>query len=402
MTKNYKFKVLGLAESKEWSELVDKAGGDNYFFPEYAKIYNYSYGPEIDEVFQGEPLLFFYGNDEEFLVQPFVKRRINNLPFLRENEDNFRQISEEYFDLISPYGYAGPLTYFGKIIRGCDPEQVGNSAKTAERAEQTKLTEGYLKESASYCFKHNIVTEFVRFHPLMENQKIFSNIKSDDNLTGIEISGRNNTVTINLEKGQTRIWEHLDKKTRNLIRKAEKSGIKIERADDAQTIKIFSELYNKTMIRNSARKEYIFTESYFFKTAELMKDKAMILTAKHDNKIIAASMFLCHGDFFHYHFSGSDNRFLSLAPNNLLINEAIKTAIAGGYKKMHLGGGNSGKEDDPLYHFKKGFSPDLTRFYTGNRTYNLKIYKLLSELKKRHDLTRDVQGRANFFPEYRA
>lgn len=358
---DYKFKILKLEDKEEWKLLVKKIGDDIYFLPQYSEIYSSHYSKEIDKVFHGEPIFFFYGSDDEYIVQSFLKRRINDQPFLKDFE-------EEYFDLISPYGYCGPLV----------------------KEPNKELVKGYLKTTTEYCLRNNIITEFVRFHPLIKNHGLFKQHHPLD--------ARNITVSIDLTQEVSTIFQNMNKKTRNLIRKAEKNDIKIVCSENNDYFDDFVRLYLKTMSKNEAKKEYFLTNEYFENTRKLLCDNLTLFIAKYQEKIIAASLFMHKGKYIHYHFSGSDKEYLHLAPNNLLLFEVIKWAKYKGYEELHLGGGNSSDPKDPLFHFKSGFSDKTNQFYTMNRIHNPKIYKALVNMKKQAG----EEINSNFFPAYRS
>src|SRR5688572_19293317 len=83
----------------QWRSLIDRlppAARDIHFLPEYGAVYRFTYGHQ--------PFLAVLRDGPRCVVQPFVKRPLNDLPFLRE-----QGISEPYYDIASPYGYGGPV-----------------------------------------------------------------------------------------------------------------------------------------------------------------------------------------------------------------------------------------------------------------------------------------------------
>lgn len=98
---------------------------------------------------------------------------------------------------------------------------------------------------------------------------------------------------------------------------------------------------------------------------------------KNQDKTIAAAIFMMYGEYFHYHLAGSRKETLNLAPNNILLWEAINYAKDKGYKRMHLGGGLTDSTEDNLFRFKARFSTRYADFYIGKRIHNTKIYHYL-------------------------
>jgi hypothetical protein len=364
------YKILTTKNEKEWESILQKTKNpDVYLTPGYAKIYEDSYNKLTNESFCGKAILFFSGNKENFIILTTLKRKINDLNFLEKKREKI------YYDLISPYGYGGPI--------------ICSTTK-----EKTELLKDFEKDFTDYCQKNNIVTEFRRFHPIIQNHKDFAN--------HTQIDKRNQTVYIDLTKNKEILFKEMNKKTRNLIRKAQKNKIQIFLSKKEQDLKKFSELYEGTMQRANASQKYFFPYKFFKNTSIYLGNNISLFTAKYDNKIISASLFIHKGDSIHYHFSGSDKNYLNLAPNNLLLWYVALWAKKRGYKKFHLGGGLSNDPKDPLFHFKSGFSNTLSRFYTSNLIHDDKSYKTLNILKNEFQREKEENPPNNdFFPYYR-
>ena len=365
----YQNKLLLTKDSDEWTKLLEKTENpDIYFTPEYAKIYEYNYGKEIDEAFCGTSLLFFFGNKDEFVIYPLIKRKINDLPFMKQTK------MPPLFDVISHYGYGG-------LLVKCD-----------NKKNEKQLLKKFLATFNKLCIENNMVTEFIRFHPLINNHDILIDL--------IPIDKRNSTVYIDLTQDEQTILKNMNKKTRNLIRKAEKNNVEIKLSTNKKDVAIFTDLYLQTMRKNKADKKYFFPLDFFKNTINLLNGNISLFTAKYDGEIIAASLFMHKYDSLHYHFSGSNKNFMNLAPNNLLLWEVALWGKKQGYKRFHLGGGSS--DEDGLFHFKSGFSKNQSAFYTSSIIHNKKIYDQLCLLKDNFEIReRKVFINSDFFPSYR-
>jgi lipid II:glycine glycyltransferase (peptidoglycan interpeptide bridge formation enzyme) len=133
----------------------------------------------------------------------------------------------------------------------------------------------------------------------------------------------------------------------------------------------------------------------------LLGENCSLVCAWYSNKIVSAAIFIHAGEFIHYHFSGSDEAYNSKAPNHLLLYEVIKWAKDNGFKKLHLGGGVDGPEDE-LFLFKAGFSRCRGVFYTYENVHNASKYRELSERKcQRDQISLSEIERSTFFPFYR-
>ncbi|OVE74956.1 hypothetical protein BVX95_00715 [archaeon D22] len=311
--------------------------------------------------------MFFYGGESEFVIQPFLRRKINDLAFCKD------KLKEEYFDIISPYGYSGPIH---KTIPSTDLQQLYNE---------------FFTQSTKYCEKNNIITEFTRFHPLLKNHQFYEEKNID---------ARNVTVSIDLTKDTDYILKNMNKKTRNLIRKGEKSNLEVIHSTNESDVDEFISIYSKTMEKNSAKEEYFLEKQFFINTIKYLKNSVSLFAVKSQNKTIASALFMHYGKFIHYHFSGSLKEYLSLAPNNFLLFKIIEWAKSNNYKTFHLGGGYS-SADDSLFRFKSGFSKDTNQFYTYSKTHNHEMYNILCELKNEYEKIADEEITSIFFPYYR-
>jgi perosamine synthetase len=383
--KPYKQRILTLKDRKEWSRLVDATNEpDVYFTPEYASIYEEDYGKDANESFCGESLLFFFGNDDEYILYPFVRRSINDLPFLKESGKS-EEKSKEAYDIISHYGYSGPII---KI------------KESKNEDDKKRLVKGFMESFREYCRKKSIITEFVRFHPLLKNDELFREF--------VSLDARNETVFVDLTKDIGTLSAELNKKTRNSIKKAEKNNVKIEISSKKDYIKTFTKIYNNTMERNKASSKYFLPNKFFDKTASELRDNLLLFVAKKDNKIISGALFMQKYGLMHYHFSGTDNDYSSLAPNDLILWKAIQWGKEHNCRKLHLGGGVS--NDDSLFKFKAGFSKDRSRFYSASIIHDKGRYDELCKLKDSYEtrirmksgeqMTKD-DLKSGFFPNYR-
>ena len=62
-----------------------------------------------------------------------------------------------------------------------------------------------------------------------------------------------------------------------------------------------------------------------------------VLVVRHEERVIAAAVFLTAGDTLFYKYGASDERFLGLRPNNLLFMEAIRWGCEHGKRRLDFG-----------------------------------------------------------------
>lgn len=342
-------KKITLKEHETWDEIVKS-------FKEHDIYYLSGYTKAFETHGDGVPILIYFENGKTRAINVVMERDIASIP-------RFRNLISEgaLYDVSTPYGYGGP------IIEGDNWDT-------------------FTKEYIRFANDNNWVSEFVRFHPNLENWKKVSD------LYNISFSG--NTITVETLNEET-IWENLTSKNRNMIRKAQKSGIKTYWTNDASIIPQFVELYNDTMDRDCASDYYYFNESFYDSIVEDLKYNSMFFYTKIDNNIVAIAIFLFINGRMHYHLSASKKEYQKFAPTNMLLHEAARWAACNGYKTLHLGGGR-GASEDSLYKFKKAFyRKDDTSFFVGKKIYNEEKYNELVEMCCKDSLNN------NYFPLYR-
>lgn len=280
----------------------------------------------------GEAQLFVFETMDNFALYPYIRHVVDC--------DRGEAL---FYDIETAYGYGGPVI------------------KTEDHDFEKAFEAAFLK----HCQQENIIAEFIRFHPLLENEKIFKE--------KIEVLHNRITVSVNLEKNIEEIWmQDISTQNRNTIKKCTKSGLEVEISEDYDE---FLVIYNQTMKKVGAEDFYFFDREYF---DQFKKDSCyVLLRVRKGSETLAAAIFMEYGDYFHYHLSGSRQEYLQLAPNNILLWEAIKYAKSKGCKRMHLGGGLSDSPEDSLFRFKKKFSSEYKDFYIGKRVHNQEIYKKL-------------------------
>ncbi|MHC1724280.1 MAG: lipid II:glycine glycyltransferase FemX [Aminipila sp.] len=354
-----KLDVITLKEKKRWDDIVSLFKlADVYYLSDYVQGFKL-HG-------DGEPLLFFFSeeNSNNKALNVVMKRDISeDSSFIGKIEQN------KYFDLATPYGYGGMIY-----------EVSGNQQKFLQCVDKT-----YNK----YCNENNIICEFVRFHPNIENgpkvQEIYNAVQLGE------------TVCMDLSDKDL-IWSNIISKNRNVIRKAQKSGVEIRHGMSESLIKEFISLYNSTMDRDHAAEYYYFAEGFYNSIMEDLKGNSTIFYAVYEDKVIAASIILFSGERMHYHLSASNADYRSLAPTNLLLYEAACWGSDNGYKSFHLGGGLGSKEDN-LFRFKKAFNKQKnTQFWIGRKIFNDTLYRALLEIRKQES---NFDENTGFFPKYR-
>ena len=321
---------------------------DIYFDPRYGKI--------CELIEAGEAKTFEYASDHGRIIYSFIQRPIDS------------QIDgKTWFDMVTPYGYGGPL------ILSC----------TGDREALAKEFETAL---AAYCRENRIVSEFISFHPLVENALDFTGV--------YDVSYSRHTVATNLRDYDDPFMAEFSKSCRKCVRRAQARGVGYEIVERPASLDGFIPIYYETMVRNRAKSFYFFTKSYFDRILELFRDNVVLVNAVYEGKVIASELYFVWGPYIHSHLSGTLDGYLDMSPDYVIMYGIMEWGKERGYHFIHTGGGTGNDPEDPLYLFKKKFgkNTDLD-FYTGKRIWNQEIYDALCNRIGRND--------SGFFPAYR-
>ena len=247
--------VYTLEQAAQWDLVVRS-------FKEYDIYWLSGYVKAFQIHGDGTPLLFFYEKSSTRGINVVMKRDI------AKDEHFIGKIPErEYFDFATPYGYGG------WIIEGKDTESLFSSYK-------------------DWINKNGIISEFVRFHPMIRNHDACREL--------YEIVQLGEVVHMDLSSPEV-IWNNIISKNRNVIRKAIKNDIKIYNGRYPEIYKRFREIYNKTMDKDAAEGYYYFGEDFYKSVLEDLPQNAQIFFAEKDGLVIAASIMLTANGYMNYH-----------------------------------------------------------------------------------------------------
>ena len=300
---------------------------DIYYQQEYSALYEWD----------GKIFEYLYNENDYFVKFRALKRKITSVAG--------ELINEELYDLETPYGYGGPRT-------NCSDDGFLARAFASYRA---------------HCKQHNIVSEFIRFHPfnkLAENSMLFDMHALERQVVIVDL-------TLNSEERR----QLYSKKTRGIINKASKElTISI---DDVE-LSEFTEMYYETMKKNKADAFFYFDECYFEKLMQI--DGVNLIAARKDKNCASIGFFLCSNDLAHYHLSANNQRFAKENGNYLLLDAAFEYAKTKGCKYMMLGGGRTSSQEDGLFKFKSKFSPATKPFYIAGLSFWPEKHQYLNQI----------------------
>jgi len=323
---------------------------DIYFKQDYGRLY--------EKIEDGKCEVFEYRATNGIVRHMFIKREIET------------KINEQvYYDLVTPYGYGGPL------IMDC------------VEGKQKELVTGFMLAFQKYCNENNIVSEFVRFHPILKNARHFQDC--------YDVIHIRNTVGTNLRDYSDPVQSEFSKSCRRNVKNAIKQGVSFRITENPKNVYDFKKIYYSTMKRNEATDYYYFDDNYFEQCVRLLGKNIVLVEAIYENITIAMGVYFIYNKVIHIHLSGTLSEFLHMSPAYVLRYAITLWGKQHGYDLIHHGGGRTNSPEDSLYLFKKQFGKNTEfEFWVGRKIWNCGIYEKLCEtVGKRKDIT--------YFPAYR-
>ena len=336
--------VFTLDNVEEWNNSLKEIGQFDFY-------HTNSYHRLAFEAGEGDPELIKFSRGPVTILLPLLKRPIEN---------------SNHIDYTSVYGYPSLL---------CNVDQI-----------DYEIASKFKKELCEFFISNEVVSVFSRLHPMFKSDLLFD-------LGNVFDSGK--TVTIDLAIPIEEQWRVYRKSLRSEINQLRKKhGVIVRDAVYQSDMDGFVEMYYENMNRVNASGYYLFGKEYFKKLFSQKEYKIKLKLAEKDGRIIAGAIFTYVGDIIQYHLAATSVDFLSITPMKLIIDEVRLEGSNFGFKKLHLGGGLGGNEEDSLFRFKSGFSKDFLDF---------KVWKYIANTQKYDELVeaRCIDEDNSFFPLYR-
>ncbi|HEX5473163.1 MAG TPA: FemAB family XrtA/PEP-CTERM system-associated protein [Vicinamibacterales bacterium] len=162
------------------------------------------------------------------------------------------------------------------------------------------------------------------------------------------LPARNHKVTmlLPLEPTAEAMWNALDRKVRNQVRKAEKSGVTI-RTGGADLLDDFYRVFARNM-RDLGTPVY--GRALFVEMLRAFPDAAHVHLAMRNDEAIAGAISYRYGTTIEVPSASSLREHRAFCPNHLLYWEVIRSAIAAGLTTLDFG---RSTPNDGTYHFKE-------------------------------------------------
>ncbi|MGV3055335.1 hypothetical protein [Streptococcus hyovaginalis] len=228
---------ITLDNSDLWNTIIQQFNDiDIYYTPEHAKLYKI-HG-------DGEPILIYYFDDHIRAINVVMVRDLADSGLFSNLEKG------ELFDLSTPYGYGG------LIIQGQKNEKSLYNLK---------------QEYLEFCRENNFITEFVRFHPILNNALYLKNL--------YDVKKIGPSVSIKLDSMELFEANYESSNRRNL-KKAIKNDISVHISNDPVLIDEFMDIYKETMDKDNATDYYYFGREYYEELFSSLTHQAFFAYAK--------------------------------------------------------------------------------------------------------------------------
>lgn len=316
-------KVIKHSQKDSWISYLERS-----FYKDF--YYSWTYH-DLDRT--GEPLMFIYELDEDFIAFPLVKRTIPDT---------------DRFDFSSVYGYTGPI------------------ASKAFREFSAAFMMNFKRAFLAYLKAENIVSVFSRLHPMFDQNVLM------EGFGGLYENGK--VVVINLMESLDIQRSRYQARWYRKIKQLKRKGYTVRQSVDDKGIKIFFEMYTENMRRVNASDCYFFSEEYFcrlLKSPEI--DCRLFLIYNDENIAVSGGIMVFSQKIIQAHLLATHEEYLNDSPVKLLIDEVSIYGRAMGLQYFNLGGGVGFKEDT-LFNWKAKFSDFRPEYFTWRFVVDDKAY----------------------------
>jgi len=325
--------ILFLKDEQRWNNLLSRLPDhlkDVAYTPQYYRLF--------EELGAGIANCFVYQDNENLAIYPFLINSVNKLGYI---------LPDEYYDIQGAYGYNGPLltTYESWFLE--------------------KFSIAFCK----FCKLNNIIAEFTRFNPLLNNHI---------GLHHLVPFNSNDVINVDLSISKEQIWSNSYRKSvRQIINKCNNAELKekiilIGEASD-KDIEDFISIYYSTLERNSANDFYYFNTEYIYNIRKKLPNNILFALVYYNSKPIAASINPFMGTNSYGFLGGSLKEYSKINPFTYMLHKVIMKLKDFGLKNYLLGGGH--ERGDGIFNYKLSLARNgIINFYIGKKIHNMTIY----------------------------
>ncbi|RPJ50748.1 MAG: peptidoglycan bridge formation glycyltransferase FemA/FemB family protein [Alphaproteobacteria bacterium] len=170
------------------------------------------------------------------------------------------------------------------------------------------------------------------------------------------------TYVLELSSKPDDVWAKLNKgSVKRAIKKAEKSGVTVEKTRDLDDLKEFYEI-------NATAKRELGVPCHpwnFFKNIfDILGNNASLYASKYNDEIIGGGIMTYFKNTVIYGYGASDSNYLNLYPSNAFLWKSIEDACVKGYNIYDFG--RASYSNTGLIDFKKRWGTIETKLYYSN------------------------------------
>jgi Acetyltransferase (GNAT) domain len=282
----------------------------------------------------------------------------------------------ELFDATGPRGYPGPIA--GQVRGRADEAFIGRAVDAFV---------GTLRE-------HRIVTAFVRCHPLLS-------LPIDTLRQAGTVVEHGESVSIDLTGPAEGTWRSIRENHRRAITRARRDGYGMRIDESWARLDEFLSIYAASMDRVGAAAHWRLSRDYVTDLRVALDPGLHLCVVERDGELAAAALLSEVDGIVEYLLAGTAPGHVAASPTKLLIEAASRWARERGNHVFHLAG--SLRQDDPLIHFKRGFSPLRHSVNSWRIVADRSVHQRLVERLGRSPgpSGSGIAADAAFFPEYR-
>ncbi|MBI4908783.1 MAG: GNAT family N-acetyltransferase [Acidobacteria bacterium] len=343
--------------SGRWGEVLSHLAHDIYHTAQYHLLSGFGT--------VGVPQAFTYEEDGHSFLWPYFLAPIPQAP--------------GYYDVMSAYGYPGPVGTPG--------------AAFLERAWRALL---------DHWKQQRAVSAFTRFHPLLGNAPLLAGVTSEDGkpaCAGVRIRGV--TVSIDLTLPPERQFGGYQKKLRQAVRKLYREGYECSEDQQFTHLDDFVRVYRETMLRRKCRAEFLVDSGWVQGFRCVLGANARLFVTKYQGAVAAAMLVMQYASYLHCHLLGTADHFVAESPGKVLYDYVRQWGTERGLRVMHMGGGVGGSRDS-LFTFKSRFAGVTNQFQIGQWVLNAPVYRELEAEHRARLAATGAETCGEFFPSYRA
>lgn len=292
-------------------------------------------------------------------------------PFLLRDLEKDEHLGSEwagYHDLTSAPGFSGPL-----VVRMTGDDQLLGAFRAA---------------FGDWCRDQRVVSEFSRFHPLLDSQLGWE--------THMEVDHVGSIVWGRLERGRSVSAGAMSATARRNVRLALEAGLTggVERGSEAY--ERFAQLLAEEAVARGGRPQDAADAAFLDRLRRKLGPAQTLVGVRHEGELVAAALFVGGPSFVHLFAAAADPRRRQMRPHNLLMFCALQWAAGSGASALNLGGGRAG--EDELLRFKGGFSPLRAARHVGRVIH---LFEEYARALRDHDAV-GISLDCDYFPGYRA